>query len=148
MPVIEVESRVVGPGGGEGLDSVFFEHPADRVTVRTIILRAVEEQLRDLTVRRKLHRQEALRQIALQYETEAEILERREAEGHARSPVRPPPGPAIDLGRAQQRALRTFEVGRCLVFVGDRQMVRLDQKVEVAAGTRVRFIRLLPLRGG
>jgi hypothetical protein len=72
----------------------------------------------------------------------------REAEGYTTSPVRPPLGTAIDLVRAQEQALQAFDAGRCLVFVGDEQVECLDQEIEVAADMRVRFIRLLQLRGG
>ena len=53
-----------------------------------------------------------------------------------------------DLEREVARALAAFERGRFLLLVGGRQLERLDEPVAVSAQTPVRFVRLVPLRGG
>lgn len=145
--MVEVRSRVLGPSHGDGMRSVFFDSGSERLTVRTIILRAVVEQVRDLSARKELTHQQALRMFARQYQTEDDIRALREEEGRASVPNTSPPAP-IDLSRAQRHALDAFDAGRCLVFVGERQMDSLHQEVELKASTSVQFLRVLPLQGG
>jgi hypothetical protein len=147
MAMVEVRSRVLGPGQGDGMRNVFFDSGSERLTVRTIILRAVEEQVRDLSARKELTHQQALRMFGRQYQTEDEIRALREEEGRASVPNISPPNP-IDLTHAQRHALDAFAAGRCLVFVGERQMESLDQEVELKVSTSVQFLRVLPLQGG
>jgi hypothetical protein len=46
----------------------------------------------------------------------------------------------IEVGRAQRQALDSFEAGRCLVLVGERQMESLNQEVEVKAATPMQLL--------
>ena len=147
MAVVEVRSQVVGPSQGDGLHNVFFHAGSERLTVRTIIMRAVEEQVRDLMARKELTHQQALRTFARQYQTEAEIRALRDEEGRSKVPDTARPA-QIEVGRAQRQALEAFEAGRCLVFVGERQMESLNQEVDLKAATPVQFLRVLPLQGG
>jgi hypothetical protein len=147
MLVIEVRSRVVGAGSGDGLGSIFFNSGSERFTVRALILRAVEEQVRDLNARKELTRLEAERRFARQYQTESEIASLRErtgrdAFGAGRKPRR------IELAAAQRHALEAFTSQRCLVFVGDRQVHDLDEEVDLRSDSKIQFVRVLPLRGG
>ena len=116
MGVVEVRSRVVGPSQGDGLHSVFFDAGSERLTVRTIIMRAVEEQVRDLMARKELTHQQALRTFARQYQTEAEIRALRDEEGRSKVPDRARPA-QIEVGRAaapSAGSLRSGEVpGLC-----------------------------------
>lgn len=147
MTMVEVRSRVLGPGQNDGMRSVFFDPGSERLTVRSIILRAVEEQVRDLSARKELTHQQALRTFARQYQTADDIRRLREEEGKASVPSTAAPAP-IDVGRAQQQALEAFEARRCLVFVDNREMESLDQEVNLAASTSVQFLRVVPLQGG
>lgn len=45
-------------------------------------------------------------------------------------------------------ALEAFEDGLYFVFIDDRQIETLDERVTVGAGSRVRFLRLVALAGG
>lgn len=148
MATIEVESRILGPRRDDGLRDVFFEAGGERMTVRALILRTVEEQVRDLNARRELSHQELLRRFARQYQTEEEILALREDAGRAANPDHSRKVRTIDLERAQQHALDAFTTGRVVVFVGNDQMESLDQEIELGAATNVQFLRVLPLRGG
>lgn len=148
MATIEVESRVLGARRENVLRNVFFDPGVERLTIRAILLRAVEEQVRDLNARQELSRNEALRQLARQYQTEEEILALREEKGRAAYPDRERKARPIDLERAQKHALDAVKAGRCVVFVGDRQAESLDEEVEVGGATKVQFLRILPLRGG
>ena len=146
MPRIEVESRVVGAPRDGGIGSVFFE-AASHMTVRELITRTVEEQVRDLNARRELTHRELERRFARQYLTENEILELREDDGRAAPNVKSK-SKAIDAKRAQVQAIEAFSAGRCIVFVGEEQKTDLDEEVLLGSATRVQFMRVLPLRGG
>ena len=148
MATVEVESRVAGPRTDEGLRNVFFETGAARMTVRELILRTVEEQVRDLNARRELTRQDLLRRFARQYQTEDEIRELRDATGRGDHPARFARPAPIQLDAAQHHALEAFTEGRCVIFVGNEQMSSLAQEIELGASTKVQFLRVLPLQGG
>jgi hypothetical protein len=47
-----------------------------------------------------------------------------------------------------RQAIRAFEAGGYCVFVGDRQVESLEERVRFAPGTRVVFLRVMPLVGG
>ena len=147
MPRIEVESRVVGAPRDGGIGSVFFE-AASHMTVRELITRTVEEQVRDLNARRELTHRELERRFARQYLTENEILALREDDGRAAIPNVKSKSKAIDTKRAQVQAIEAFSAGRCIVFVGEEQKTDLDEEVLLGSATRVQFMRVLPLRGG
>lgn len=148
MATVEVESRILGPRGDDGLRNVFFDTGGERMTVRALILRTVEEQVRDLNVRSELTHRELMRRFARQYQTEEEILALREDAGRAAIPDLSGEARAIDLRRAQQNAVAAFSAGRIVVFVGSEQMESLEQEIELGAATKVQFLRVLPLRGG
>jgi hypothetical protein len=148
MATIEVESRVLGARPQDGLRSVFFDAVGERITVRALILRTVEEQVRDVNGRRELTRQEVLRQFARQYQTEDEIRALRTESGQAAFPTRSTKPRTINVEQAQKQALEGFRSGRFVVFVGDEQMANLDQPIELRTATKVQFLRVLPLQGG
>jgi hypothetical protein len=57
-------------------------------------------------------------------------------------------GRQLDWKEQYQKALEAFEANGVLILVDDRQVERLDEEVELRAGTRVTFLRLVPLVGG
>ncbi|MDX3642638.1 hypothetical protein [Streptomyces sp. MB09-02B] len=81
--------------------------------------------------------------------TVEELIRRRvfltPAEGSARRPAQTPAEPPEARAEA---ALRAFAGNGLLVLVGDRQVTELDEEIELAAGTEVTFLRLVPLVGG
>jgi hypothetical protein len=57
------------------------------------------------------------------------------------------PGEAPDPERAVDAALTAFADGLYLVFVDDRKVESLDERVTVHQGSRTLFVRLVPLAG-
>ena len=65
----------------------------------------------------------------------------------------PRPGPVPPVSPptpedAAARAISAFERGAFLLFVGDRQITDLHEKVGLSATQDVTFFRIMPLRGG
>jgi hypothetical protein len=54
----------------------------------------------------------------------------------------------IDWQQQYERALKAFESNGFVLLVGDRQIERLDEEVELRPGTEVTFLKLVPLVGG
>ena len=54
----------------------------------------------------------------------------------------------IDADAQVALALRAFDSNGFLMLVGDRQVEQLDEEIVVTPGTRVSFVRLVPLMGG
>lgn len=54
----------------------------------------------------------------------------------------------LDWQRQFEQAVEGFEHNRVLILVNDRQAESLDEEFEVAPGTEVTFLRLVPLVGG
>jgi hypothetical protein len=54
----------------------------------------------------------------------------------------------IDWNKQFDRGVEAFEKNQVLILVNDRQAESLDEEIEVGPGTRVTFLRLMPLVGG
>ena len=54
----------------------------------------------------------------------------------------------IDLDKQVKKALLAFKANAFVLFVNDKQVTELDQKMVLARDTKVTFLRLLPLVGG
>ena len=85
----------------------------------------------------------------------ARLLTREQIESAARQGVvdaaaRPPEAPDldIDLRQAVSNALTAFQDGLYYVFLDDQQIETLDQPIHLETGSRVTFLRLVPLAGG
>lgn len=57
-------------------------------------------------------------------------------------------GKRVDWETQFERALQAFEGNGFLLFAGDRQLLELDEEVEVPHNTEITFLRLVPLAGG
>ena len=57
-------------------------------------------------------------------------------------------GWTADVERMVAVALEGFSRGHFFLFAGDRQVIGLDEELDVAGTAEVVFLRLLPLRGG
>jgi hypothetical protein len=147
---VEVRSRVAGaPPGQGGPDPVLVRLLDERLTVAELIRRTVEEQVRELTVRRRLGAAEAQRVLDRQYLTRAEVDAQAGGQGAVRFPSRRAgQAGAIDSEAEVQRALDGFRQRLYHVFVEGRQAESLDEVVRCGPGTRVTFLRLTPLAGG
>ncbi|MCM2389342.1 hypothetical protein [Streptomyces albipurpureus] len=56
--------------------------------------------------------------------------------------------PAEGADAAYERAIEAFGRNGFLVLVGDRQIVELDEPIEIAEAPEVIFLKLVPLVGG
>ncbi|MEV6140525.1 hypothetical protein AB0L63_31705 [Nocardia sp. NPDC051990] len=135
MVDIEVRSRVPGMSGDD-LPAVLVGLADDRTTVRELIRRAVEEQIRELRAdaarcRRILDRQ----YLSAQATTSA-----------IRMPQQAPGDP--DVTEEVARAHRAFARGTFVIFAGGRQVADLDEEVTLRLGEPVLFLRLVALVGG
>jgi hypothetical protein len=142
---IEVEGKVVGGGRDAGVGRVFIESSA-RVTLEQLIRLTVQEQVRELLAHRKLSKEDAQGRLANQYETVEEIRRLRQVTGKAAFGA--PRTPPIEVESVQRTALEAFRDGRYMVLVNDQQVENLSGEIELAADTKVQFIRVMPLRGG
>lgn len=148
---VEVRSRVTG-AGGEGVPDVLLDLASERTTVRELIRRAVEEQVRLLRVDAARCRRALDRQYLSMDEIRAQA-----ATGVVRLPSPAPGGPGhadrrraadLDVATEVAQAHRAFDGNVFVVFVGGRQVERLDEEIVLVLGQPVAFLRLVPLVGG
>ncbi len=146
---IEVRSRIMGLAQAPSpLDTVLLEMLVEKITLAELIQRTVEEQVRELVVRRRLQAEEAASVLGRQYMTAQEIAEQA-ARGAVRYPSKHK-GKSAELNPAAEakRALKAFEAGAYMVYADGRRIESLAEEVTFAPGTKVTFLRLMPLRGG
>lgn len=96
---------------------------AEQITVRELITRRVQEEVREHNRARA--------------GTFAGLVQ--SAYGASRE---------IDWERQRDVALAAFERNGFFVLVGDRQVESLDENIRLELGTEVSFVRLVPLVGG
>ncbi|MEV0088053.1 hypothetical protein [Saccharopolyspora sp. NPDC050642] len=140
MVDIEVRSRVPGASGGD-VPAVLVRLVGDRTTVRELIQRAVEEQIRELRADAVRCRRVLDRQYLSNDDLRAQACT-----GAIRLPRQAPANPDVTTEAA--RAHRAFARGTFVVFVGGRQVVGLDEEVTLRLGEPVVFLRLVALAGG
>ncbi|MFF9039965.1 hypothetical protein ACF090_31375 [Streptomyces sp. NPDC014892] len=104
--------------------------------------RAVELAEERMTVRELIRRR-----VALLASTERPN-QRSDQRSDQRSAARSANAPADPPETRAEAALRAFAGNGLLVLVGDREVTELDEEIELAAGTEVTFLRLVPLVGG
>ena len=140
MVDIEVRSRTPGRSG-EDLPAVLVRLADDRATVRELIRRAVEEQIREL-------RADAARcrRILDRPYLSDDDLRAQAATGAIRMPRQA--AASLDVTEEVARAHRAFARGTFVVFAGGRQAVGLDDEVTLRLGEPVVFLRLVALVGG
>ena len=133
--MVEVEARIVGSSVDKGLGTVQLNMAHADATAADLVRWAVDEQIKELTAKRRLSAPEALQALRRQYQ--------------AAGAVPALPGDThVDSARETQLALAAFSAGTCLLFVNGDQIHDLDQKLSVGIDTKVQFIRLVPLDGG
>ncbi|GLY79361.1 hypothetical protein [Actinoallomurus iriomotensis] len=140
MVDIEVRSRMPGTSGDD-LPAVLVRLAEDRTTVRELIRRTVEEQIRALradTARRR-------RILDRQY-LSGNDLRTQARNGAIKMPPQAPADPDVttEVGRAH----RAFSRGTFAIFAGGRQVVDLDEEFALRLGEPVVFLRLVALAGG
>lgn len=134
MVTVVVRGRIPGR---EGLGEIQLD-VAPGLTARDLIASAVATQLSD--------EGQDWTNYARLYLTDQEITAMA-AEGVVRVlPRNRPPRPSVDL--AVERALKSFERRRFVMFVGTTQVSGLDDNLALRDGDRVVFVRLTALAGG
>jgi hypothetical protein len=114
------------------------EDSGGRMNLAALISRIVREEVRAFA-----ERQERRRLTAFLSASEiAEGVERGKV-NMGGTPLRQ----RVDSEDAVGTALQAFEDGLYLVFIDDRQAVRLEDEVNVLADTKVLFVRLVALAG-
>ena len=146
---VEVRSRVVGESPeAPDLAPISLRLLDERLSVAELIRRTVAEQVRELTVRRRLDAEQAGRALARHY-LSAEEVAAQARRGAVRFPTARTGKPAqLDPALEVEKALRAFEAGTYVILVDGRRVERLDEVVPFSPGTKVTFLRLLPLVGG
>jgi len=147
MPVIHFETRHAGAAPGDQIPPFIADLPTGELTLRDLITRAVDEQVRvvhaqwlgDLAATRRV--------MDRQYLTQSEIDARAKA-GAVTMPAALPAAPPGDVTTAAADALHAFERQRYVVYVDGRQITDLDDLVPLRLGSKVTFLRLVPLVGG
>jgi hypothetical protein len=137
---VQVRSKVPG-ANGDGLPDVLVDLATDVTTVAELIRLAVEEQVRLL----RSDAARCQRTLDRQYLSMEDIREQA-ATGVVRMPAAVPAAP--DVVAEVARARRAFERNVFVVFVGGRQVRRLDEEIVLRLGEPVVFLRLTPLAGG
>lgn len=118
---------------GDRSDGWGLEIAEERLTVRELIRRRVFQEVAEYNARTPRVFQGLVQPL------DAE----RVLNGYAsRTPRRVDPEAQTDL------ALRAFAGNGFLVLVGDRQVTDPDEEIALAFGTRITFLKLVPLVGG
>lgn len=118
---------------GEVTGELKLQLVSSRVTARELIEHRVEQEVREHNV----HARRIFR--GLVQPTDAE----RELNGYRLHGTR-----SIDAEVQKRRAVEAFEQNGFLLFVDDKQMTELDEPIVLEKGTRVSFLKLVPLVGG
>lgn len=147
MLKVEVRSRIVGSTKpDEGLPNIALALLHEQLTVRELISQAVEEQIRDLLLQRKLDADEARDILRRQYLTDADVQAQSKA-GAVKVPsdksLRP-----IAIADEVEKALDAFERGVYMVVVDGHQTDTLDEVLTLTPTSKITFLRLTPLVGG
>ncbi len=146
---IEVRSRVAGLKADDlTLQPVILDLIEERITVAELIRRTVEEQVRDLMVRRRLDALQAQQALARQFLSDEEVSNQARRGAVRYPPARSAGVPQISPQAEVQKALAAFERGTYMVMIDGKRRERLDEQITFAPETRVTFLRVMPLAGG
>lgn len=119
--------------GGKPLGELTLDFLTERITVRELIRSRVYQEVTEYNAR-----QSGMFQGLVQ-PTDAE----RTLNGYQLQAKR-----RIDWEQQYALALRAFEGNGFLLLAGDRQLMDLDEELELRHDTSVTFLRLVPLVGG
>ena len=144
---LAVKSKIIGARPEtETLPDIFLDVLEETLTVGELIARTVEEQVRDLTLTRRLDVEQTRDIPDRQYMTDADIRTQA-ARGAVKMPVHTD-SRQIDVDEAVRKAKIAFERGVVLIVVDGVQAESLDQALHLHATSRANFVRLTPLVGG
>jgi hypothetical protein len=118
---------------GALVDEVRLEVSAKRLTLRDLIRTRVREEV----ARANIAPGAVFRMLVRPVDAEEAL------NGYRLRPRKP-----IDWRKQAEAAEEAFEQNGFFVIVGSRQVEKLDEELDLGAGTAVRFVRLVPLVGG
>ena len=119
--------------GGQTTHELSLEFPTERIDVRELIRSRVYQEVQDF------NREKRSEFRGLVQPTDAE----QTLNGfRLRKPRQ------IDWKQQFEKAIEAFDAGRILILVNDKQMMSLDEEIELTSSTDVAFLSLMPLVGG
>ena len=118
---------------GERSEGPVLEFLTERVTVRELIRGRVYQEVTEHNARQALGRPMLVEPAPVE----------RALNGERRAA-----GRRVDWERQYELALRAFEGNGFLLFAGGRQLLDLDEEIELRHDTEISFLRLVPLVGG
>lgn len=147
--VVAVESRVQGLRESQpDWQPVFVEFFEERASVEQLIRVTVLEQIQELRARRLIDAQRARELLHRQYLSDADVEEQTDA-GKISLPGKTTTAvPEIDAEAEVRRACRASESGNYAIFVDGRQAATLSEIACFRTGSKILFLRTVPLVGG
>ena len=134
--MIELDVTTQVYGADQRRDSCLVAFPKSTLPLRDIIaLKARAE------IDRAERSQEAEHALSMRYLIDEDLA-------WARGGAAKPNARVVDTRQEIERALSSFTEGRYFVVVDGRRRDNLDEAIELAPTTTIKFIRILPLRGG
>ncbi|MCC6780755.1 MAG: hypothetical protein IT537_29620 [Hyphomicrobiales bacterium] len=118
---------------GERAGALTLEFLTERVTVRELIRSRVYQEVTEYNARLPKHPG-----VPVQPSEAERLLNGERARPHQR----------LDWLASYDKALKSFAGNGFLLFVGDRQLLDLDEEVDLHYDTSVAFLKLVPLVGG
>lgn len=121
--------------GGDTTHELTLDFMTERITVRELIRSRVYQEVKDYNLK------------AAQTPVFRGLVEPGDAE-RVLNGVRLKKPRQIDWQKQLKTAIESFERNGLLILVDDRQVVRLDEELEIRPETMVSFLKLVPLVGG
>ena len=118
---------------GSTINEMTLDFLDEEITIRELIERRVYEEVHEYNASKPTH----FRGLVQPTGAEATL------NGYALRTPR-----EIDWHEQRDRALEAFQRNGFFILVGDRQATRLDERIRLALGTEVTFVKLVPLVGG
>ena len=119
---------------GETVQEFSLEFLTEHITVRELIRSRVYQEVKDYNAKQN--------QLEFRGLIQPSDAEQTLNGSRLRKPRQ------IDWKAQFEKAVEAFEKSRILILVNDRQVETLDEEIEIAADTRVSFLRLTLLVGG
>jgi hypothetical protein len=143
---VAVSTLVFGGGRTEApLPPVRLPLVSQRQTAREIIINSVREQMQELRRRHHEDFQDIRKQLDKQYLEQSDV-DRQARQGKVALAKNPADAPDVD--KEVRRALQAFRSNSFKMFVDGAEVSRLDDLCTLSDGTKVSFVRLIPLVGG
>jgi len=129
---------------GKSKLSIFeLEYPSEKVTIREIITRRVEEEVVRVT-----HMQQNPKHIKAEHRMFLAGLTKLSPEVLLNPVSETKRVKSINAAEAVRTALKAFAAGKYFVLFNDRQYENLDEEITLTPNSEVTFLRLTPLQGG